>query len=304
LRTTLQELQRAVQAGNYYLARQCFLELLVEPDAPLPQVFCEMSVAEYQHGNTRAALTFSEAGDKLLANQPAKSPELTARLRNHLVVLYREVGDMSRAISLGRKYVEEAGDDPALSFRRGQILYNLALAYRQRGGPRDNAEALRYYELARRELRRANEITVNPAEQELSRQLEIMAIQNHAWLLCEMGEVDQAQEYAGMAAKLLAVKGGAQQLEQNLLTAYIAYNRRDLTGCMSLLQDLQRYADQASHRQLFWEEWLAARVSLLNHQPMLADVHAALAAAEADRTNEVYLMRLAAELAREIRTAG
>jgi tetratricopeptide (TPR) repeat protein len=302
--TTLQDLQRAVQAGNYYVARQCFLELLNQPDAPMPQVFCEMSVAEYQYGNLKTALTFGEAGEKLLASQSDPQSDLLARLRNNLVAFYLEIGDCSRSISVGRKWLEGFGNTTSATINRGHMYFNLAVAYRQRGGPHDHREAVHLYDLARRDFRECSQSLANDKERANCRLYEVMALQNQAWLLCEMGNVEQANEYAGLAAKLMTEAMEGPQREQVLLSAYLAYSRGDFAGCEDLLHRLQSFADKTSARQHFWMEWLAARVSLWNGQQVMADAHSTLAAAEAERSRQVYLIRLATELDREIRAAG
>jgi hypothetical protein len=153
----------------------------------------------------------------------------------------------------------------------------MALAFRQRGGPHDGLEALRYYDLARVEYRKLAESTTAPEEKARFRMSEAMALQNEAWLMCEMGDLDRAEEYATMAAKLLSPENAALQQEQVLLAAYLAYTRGDLATCEGLLQDLQLNAEKASPRRQFWMEWLAARISLLTHRKILADVHSELA---------------------------
>lgn len=299
---SIRELQLAVQRGDYVAARREFVRLMRDPTAPTGLVFAEMSVAEYRAGNLHTSLAFAEAGEAITLTQSEPDFGLLGRLRLNLMAFYMEAGDVAKAISLGMRSLAELDSDPGGHRRRGRIYYNLGLAFRQRNGTHDSAEALRYYELARIDQRQLRETAPGAEERERARVYEVATLQNAAWLLCEQNSLERAQTLAREAAVLLAPSDESARREQVLLAAYLALRHGETEQCLALLSDFSMHGgDSAPARQQFWSAWLAAHAYWRLENDHLAEIYAVLAGDQAAHTQIVYLMRLAQDVLKMVK---
>lgn len=296
---TLPDLQQAVKLGQDALAQRLFREMLQQPYTPLPEAYCEASIAEYRLHNLKTAQVYAQAAEALLQRQPNADLILLSRLRLNLMAFCRELGNIPESIAAGHRWLDELGDNALTEYRKGRVFYNLALAYRQRGGPNDAKTALDYYTLAADHFDRQRLGHPDQAEREISAVYQVMAIHNKAWLLCELAELPAAQEQIEHAQSIPHGERKSLVCEQTLLQALITYKSGDPSAALQRLGTLPTELD-FSPRQQFWISWLAARAYYDTHQYDRANVRAAMAVDEAARTNERFIIRLADELHKTI----
>ncbi|HWI52109.1 MAG TPA: hypothetical protein VNT01_08200 [Symbiobacteriaceae bacterium] len=295
---SLADFRTAVKAGQYQNARWLFVQLLDDPGLSkeeMAEAYCEASVAEYKAGHLHTAITWSKVAAKIAFE--THQLLLLSRVSQNLIEFYRLSGDLSTAIETGLRWLAEYGDNAETAFRKGRFYHNLAVTYQQRD---EIEKALAFYEKAWRHLEEVHLTHPDPPERERSLVVEVMALQNAAFLMLDMG-LDALVDEVAQKAKRLIPDGNLSLLgEQRLLECYKLHKSGDPETVLAAVNGVFASATSIPNHQLFRLYWLAAQAHMRQGKTGIATAYAAMATQEAEETKDSRFIRLAHRLEKEI----
>lgn len=200
-----------------------------------------------------------------------------ARTRLLAGVIYREIGDWNLALrhltNLTANWSDYPDEKPLLE---GPALYNLALVHYQR---RNLTAAVAGFEQAIAEFRREGMKTYQR-----------MAMQNLAWVYCELGQSDEAAALmdAIRVEHLIDSGDGDANAKQHLIAAYCSFLDGDYISAIKVTDKLVMAQTPDDVRAYAY--WIAGRVAVAIEDLPGAELLAASALEAAAKTADVKCM--------------
>lgn len=258
----LQPLRRLLEQKDWHKAWQEFLRLNAQ-GSPSASLLLMGSHAAY--GRKEFFRARDLGGQALKALSPLDPPGLLGRIRFHLGMTHRQLGDTRTAGEQFRRFLAELHTEyPELAAGEGKAHFYLALILRDQGNP---GAALDAYRDATACFKRDG----LPS-------LLCRTLQNTAWLLCQMRRPVEARDCLAHAAQLINIP--LERIHQQLGEAFLAAVEGDWEYAMEQCDAiLDQPEDDPTIRpqERAQAAWIAGTAHLAQGQLEEADTLASLA---------------------------